>query len=310
MASGKDLVVQSNRVIEASYRLSLLEQRIILYAICDSREKQQGLSPDNWLTIDSKAFAKAFNLDPTNAYNQLIDAAKTLFDRMITLYDTEGDVRRIETHWLAAHARINATGEVQILFAQNIVPFITRLGSEFTAYRLDRVGQLSSAYSVRLYEFLLQYLSLGKRDIEIVQLRKVLGLEGEYEALDDLKRRIIDVSVDQINEHTDLTVAYTQRRTGRFITHLLFTIKSKSAPKAVKLTDEYVEAHARPYETAFDTRQRLRAELKNPAKNLPAPVAPTPTAPPAPPTPEGRELGKKTLAAAVAMLKSKRTPPD
>jgi plasmid replication initiation protein len=303
MASGKDLVVQSNRVIEASYRLSLLEQRIILYAICDSREKQQGLSPDNWLTIDSKAFAKAFNLDPTNAYNQLIESAKTLFDRMITLYDNEGDVRRIETHWLAAHARVDATGEVQVLFAQNIVPFITRLETEFTAYRLDRIGGLSSAYSVRLYEFLLQYLSLGKRDIEIEQLRKVLGLEGEYAALDDLKKRIIDVSVDQINERTDLTVAYTQRRTGRFITHLLFSIKSKSAPKAVKLTDEYVEAHARPYETAFDTRQRLRAELKN---GPPKPTAPPATpAPRVPQTPEERELGSRILAELVEKYKAK-----
>ena len=304
MASGKDLVVQSNRVIEASYRLSLLEQRIILYAICDSREKQQGLSPDNWLTIDSKAFAKAFNLDPTNAYNQLIESAKTLFDRMITLYDNEGDVRRIETHWLAAHARVDATGEVQVLFAQNIVPFITRLETEFTAYRLDRIGGLSSAYAVRLYEFLLQYLSLGKRDIEILQLRKVLGIgELEYEALDNLKCRVIDLSISQINEFTDLTVAYTQRRTGRFITHLLFSIKSKSAPKAVKLTDEYVEAHARPYETAFDTRQRLRAELKN---GPPKPTAPPATpAPRVPQTPEERELGSRILAELVEKYKAK-----
>ena len=32
-----DLVVKSNRLIEASYRLTLNEQRIILYAICRCR---------------------------------------------------------------------------------------------------------------------------------------------------------------------------------------------------------------------------------------------------------------------------------
>jgi len=212
-------------------------------------------------------------------------------------------VRRIETHWLAAHARVDATGEVQVLFAQNIVPFITRLETEFTAYRLDRIGGLSSAYAVRLYEFLLQYLSLGKRDIEIVQLRKVLGLEGEYAAIKDFKGLVIDTAISQINERTDLTVAYTQRRTGRFITHLLFSIKSKSAPKVVKLTDEYVEAHARPHETAFDARQRLRAELKN---GPPKPTqTPAPTAPRVPQTPEERELGSRILAELVEKYKAK-----
>lgn len=38
-----ELVVKSNRLIEASYRLTLNEQRIILYAICRCREEQTGL---------------------------------------------------------------------------------------------------------------------------------------------------------------------------------------------------------------------------------------------------------------------------
>lgn len=42
-----ELVVKSNRLIEASYRLSLNEQRIILYAICRCREEQKGLFPDS-----------------------------------------------------------------------------------------------------------------------------------------------------------------------------------------------------------------------------------------------------------------------
>ena len=82
--SGENVVAKSNRLVEASYRLTLVEQQMILYAICRAREEQKGLSADDWLTIDSKAFAAAFNTDPKNAYRQLNEAAATLYDRSIT----------------------------------------------------------------------------------------------------------------------------------------------------------------------------------------------------------------------------------
>jgi hypothetical protein len=78
------------------------------------------------------------------------------------------------------------------------------------------------------------------------------------------KHKVIDVSVDQINAHTDITTSYTQRKTGRNVTHLNFKINAKeAAPKAVKrpsLTRAYVEKHALPGESWEVARERLRAE--------------------------------------------------
>ena len=78
------------------------------------------------------------------------------------------------------------------------------------------------------------------------------------------KRKVIDVSVAQINAHTDITTSYTQRKTGHNVTHLNFKIDAKeAAPKAVKrpsLTRAYVEKHALPGESWEVARERLRAE--------------------------------------------------
>ncbi|MQT50325.1 RepB family plasmid replication initiator protein, partial [Pseudomonas helleri] len=46
MAEKSEVVVKSNRLVEASYRLNLVEQQIILFAISRSRDEQLGLSPD------------------------------------------------------------------------------------------------------------------------------------------------------------------------------------------------------------------------------------------------------------------------
>ena len=242
--SNSNVVAKSNRLVEASYRLTLVEQQMILYAICRAREEQKGLSANDWLTIDSKAFAAAFNTDPKNAYRQLNEAAATLYDRSITMYDTVGDSRRIETRWISAKARIDARGQVQIIFAPVVIPYLTRLEVEFTSYRLEKIGKLTSAYAVRLYELLVQYVGLGKREFELIDLRKTLGLEWEYPAIKNLKERVIDVAVAQINAHTDITTSYTQSRTGRTITHMTFAIKLKPAPKPAKAKPVIVEKPA------------------------------------------------------------------
>ena len=154
---------------------------------------------------------------------------------------------------------------MQLRFAPDCIPFITRLDkTEFTQYRLEKIGKLSSVYAVRLYELLVQYLSLGKREIEIFWLRGMLQVD--YPRIETLKTRVIDVSVKQINAYTDITTSYTQRKTGRTVTHLTFKIDAKeAAPKAVKapsLTRAYVEKHARVGESWETARERLRAERK------------------------------------------------
>ena len=267
MSAKKELVVKSNRLVEASYRLTLVEQQIILFAICRSREEQRGLSPDTPVTITAKDFATQFGTNENNVYRDLKQAMSTLFERHVVIHDTNpktGRPRMTKTRWISTASYIDGDGEIQIIFAPLMIPYITRLESEFTTYRLEKIGHLSSVHAVRLYELLLQYLGLGKREFEIPRLKETLGMEGEYPDIDNFKKRVIDSSVKQINAHTDITTSYTQRKTGRNVTHLNFKIDAKEvAPKAVKrpsLTRAYVEKNARPGESWEVARERLRAE--------------------------------------------------
>jgi len=257
--SKENVVAKSNRLVEASYRLTLVEQQMILFAICRAREEQKGLSADDWLTIDSKAFAAAFNTDPKNAYRQLNEAAATLYDRSITMYDTIGDPRKIETRWISAKARIDARGQVQIIFAPVVIPYLTRLEVEFTSYRLEKIGKLSSAYAVRLYELLVQYLSLGKREFELSELKKTLGMsELEYPRILDFKKWVVDIAVTQINAHTDITTSYTQSRTGRTITHLTFAIKLKPPAKPTKAAKPVIVEKPAPGVDRETAKKRIK----------------------------------------------------
>jgi len=261
MGEKTELVVKSNRMIEASYRLTLVEQQVILFAICRSREEQKGLSDADFVTVKALDFAAMFGSNKTNVYGQLKNAADTLFKRYVLIRDTHPDTgkpRVINTRWVSAIAYIADAGIVQLRFAPCCIPFITRLENEFTSYRLEKIGELSSAYAVRLYELLVQYLSLGKREFEIGALKAGLGVDDEYKRLAHFKKRVIDIAVKQINAHTDITTSYTQSRTGRTITHLTFAIKLKPAPKPTKAAKPVIVEKPAPGVDRETAKKRIK----------------------------------------------------
>ena len=234
MSLKKELVVKSNRLVEASYRLTEIEMQIVLYSICRSREDGVGLSPKDPLTIRADDFVARFGTNTNKVYGQLKNAMDTLYKRTLIIRDEDpktGKPRVVETRWISDKAYIDGAGQIQITFAHKVIPFISQLEGDFTPYLLKQIGRMTSVYAVRLYELLLQYLKFGKREISIVWLKDALQITG-YDALKDLKRRVIDVAVDQINKYSDINVSYTNIKTGRAITGFMFTIKRASTETA------------------------------------------------------------------------------
>ena len=105
---------------------------------------------------------------------------------------------------------------LKLFFAPAVVPLITRLEEQFTQYDIEQISELSSAYAVRLYELLICWRSTGKTPIiDLTEFRKRLGvLDTEYTRTDNLKMRVIELGLKQINEHTDITASYEQHKKG------------------------------------------------------------------------------------------------
>ena len=247
------LVVKSNRLIEASYRLSLNEQRIILYAICRCREEQKGLFPDLPVTITADSFLKQFpSVEKGSVYGQLKEAMNALYSRSVTIHDTDSATNKArvrETRWISEKAYIDGAGHIQIVFTPEVIKYITRLEVEFTSYQLEKVGHMTSAHAVRIYELLAQHRDLGNRTLNLAWLREALQLgPGEYKLTANFINRIIEPSVDQINKHSDITVSYKPKKTGRAITDFVFKVRDK-------------ERKAKATSTANDqaTREKLEA---------------------------------------------------
>jgi plasmid replication initiation protein len=228
-----DLVVKSNELIKASYTLGLVEQRLILMAIVQARETGEGITESTLLTIRAQDYAALFGVTKQAAYMAMSEAVETLFNRRVTVYQFIDDIyEQITVRWVTAMSHKPKTGVVRLRFGIEVVPEITRLEENFTSYELEQVAGLNSAYAVRLYELLIQWRTAGKTPLfEIEKFREQLGVnKDEYQRMELFKRRVLDLSVAQINEFTDIVVTYEQIKEGTKIVGFLFKFKQKSKP--------------------------------------------------------------------------------
>ncbi len=241
----KNQVVKSNQVIEASYQLSAVEQRIVLAAI--SRiPKNQPITDDELYPVSVNEL-QLLGVHEKTAYRDLKEGINRLYERSINL---SVDDKSIKMRWVQEVQFLDSQSVIGIRFSKPILPFISNLSREFTKYALSDIAGINSGYGIRIYELLVQYRQIGKREISVDNLRTMLELGKKYPLFADFKKRVIDTAVDQINEYSPLRVTYEQKKTGRKVTHITFSFKektrsigqeSKDIPKEFyKLTDAQI----------------------------------------------------------------------
>jgi len=226
-------VYKSNALIEASYRLSVYEQRIILACIAQVR-RDEPLTDQQLYTVSAQQVANMTGTQLGTAYQHLKTASERLFRREVTLHEApngQGGAKVRLTRWVQEVVYQKDQGTVALRFSQPMVPYLSQLTEQFTRYALTDVARMDSAYAIRLYELLCQWRDAGQREVSIERLREAFQLEGKYPAIKDLKRWVIEPAVEQINEHSPLWVKWDQRKTGRRVSHLTFAFGEKTDNK-------------------------------------------------------------------------------
>lgn len=227
-----DLVVKSNKLVQALQTLSLAETRVIQLAIVDARETGKGLTTEHPLELHADRYAKAFNVSHDAAYLTLIEAEDSLFKRQFTIVNDDESVTK--SRWIQDANYKKGEGKILVTLTRVVIDHVTKIdGFEqyFTTYHLKQTSNFKSVHAVRLYELLMQWKSISKTPMyELDTFRKQLGIGvNEYQRMEPFKRRVLDVAISQINEFSDITVEYEQHKSGRSISGFSFSFKKKKS---------------------------------------------------------------------------------
>lgn len=266
----KDLIIKDNTLINASYTISLTEQRILLLSIAKAQRTGSEINHNDYVHIHANEFIDAFGTSQQNVYRDLKTACDTLFSRE---FSYKQGSKLIRSHWLQSSIYDENNGSIEILFAKELIPFISQLKKRFTSYHLEDVSEMTSVYAIRLYELIIAWRSTHKTPVfEIDELRVKLGVEpDEYPRMDNFKMRVLDVAIKQINDLSNIQIEPEQHKKGRKIIGFSFTFIEMASPERDPKTIDWIDEN--PPKEEPPKRKRITEQeactMANPGEEWP-----------------------------------------
>ncbi len=221
-------VRKANHLIQKSrHQLSVAEQKAILYICSMIKPTDESLEYE----IEIADYIKVCGMvnSGTN-YEDVKNTLKLLRDKSWYLPpDENGD--EVLVGWLAKARTNKKTGLAKIVIDEDLKPFLLNVSERFTQYQLINILGLTSSYAIHLYEVLKSREWVGHWIVSVDDFKHqfIINKIKTYDKWAQVKRKVIDVAVNQINNHTDLNVEYLDNGIqGRKTTQIAFRIQSKS----------------------------------------------------------------------------------
>jgi plasmid replication initiation protein len=221
----ENIIVKKNEFLKFGYTLSLMEQRLLLACISQI-DSRSCLDMNKQFVVTVQEIQDLFSLDACNQmYGHLKTACNRLWGREIVTRDTKTTTR---LRWVWKVVYSDSEGLIKLNFSPDVIPYLSAITERFTKYKLKDVAEFKCIYSLRIYELFAQYQGVGFVSYDIDDLRALLDLNKKYLLYSEFRRNVIEKSVAEINNFSNLTVSYSEKRMGRKVIALLFHFKTKS----------------------------------------------------------------------------------
>lgn len=236
--------IENDFIFNAQYQLTAKEQKIILLLIANINPvKQKNFQTQ---TISVKALKNVIMGGNTKGsfYQEIKKLAFRLVKKGI-MFDTdvliEGRKFPGYVNWFQAVSPIkNDNGEVflEFLFSEKLKPFLLEL-RQYVQIDINQLTNLGSGFSIHLFQIfqakrnqMLKYQQQTKLHYELPELKKTLGIQNKYADWRNFKRKVIDLAIREINQHTNIKVDLKIIKKNGQVFSLEFAIEDKKNKKA------------------------------------------------------------------------------
>ncbi len=245
-----EMVVKSNTLVEASYRLSAQEQKVILSLAAKIKNQDEDFK--NY-TFSVKEFADITGARIDSKYHEVKNLTSRLLRRVFTINEADGP---LQLSWLSAAKYFDGEGLITLRFDPGLKPYLLQLKDCFTKFNLSMALRLKSSFSIRIYELLKQYEAIGSRSFLLADLKSALGISGnQYKLYGHFKSKVLKVAQEELAEKTDLTFEYEEIKVGRGVGKIAFIIKAQPVP--TRSVEPEPEAQSEPDDLVFTSLLEL-----------------------------------------------------
>ena len=121
------------------------------------------------------------------------------------------------------------SSKIVVSVHEDLKPFLLDLSVKYTKYAIANLAELKNVYSIKLFELLKSFQSLGYYETTITNLRKSLEIPDEnYKMYADLKKKVIEKAQREIAT-TTIYFEFKEEKIGKKVERIIFLIKSYEA---------------------------------------------------------------------------------
>ncbi len=246
---GIKLIRKSNDLIEARYKFDIWETRIFSTVLTQISSEDEDFKV---FRITPRDMIKEFDIHNGNAYELLREAAHSLMDKRFFInYEVKGAVREQRFHIIRSMDYLKEVSNeayreeneyIELAIEPEMKQLLLELKSRFTSYDMRNIIRFRSSYTVRIYEHLKQYESIGRRVLDIEYLKRIFELATEYPLFANFYQKIIEPALRDINLYADIEITNISKlKNGRKVESLLFEFRSK--PNAYEILNRRRKLH-------------------------------------------------------------------
>src|SRR5664280_617526 len=247
------IVTQANELVESRYNLTLGEQRLIFTMIARIQPEDEDFKPYN---IRLHELADFLGINKNHIYADCKKITKKLLEKVVEIQEPG---RLLQTHWVSSADYVDGTGVVMLTFDPLLKPYLLQLKGNFTSSKLEMLLSFKSQYTMRMYTLLKQYERLKEREIELQQLREILGIGKEqYKLYSNFRDRVLEPTKEELKLKADLYFEFDEIKYGRRVGAIRFRILSK---KLIEVTSDEALANVVPIALDLPTLEAKTSPL-------------------------------------------------
>lgn len=208
-------------IMNSNYDLSLEEQKLILTLASMVQPDDEEFKPYKFRIFE---FMKLLGVDTKTKYTEVPKITKELMKKVFEIQEEDN---LIQTAWISSAVYKKGSGYVELTFSPYLKPYMLKLNTMFTQYKLTNILSMKSKYSPRIYEILKcnEFKKQGYVELGVEELRKLLKAENIYPRYNDFKRKIILQTQKELKKISDISFEFEEIKTGRKVTSIKFYIK-------------------------------------------------------------------------------------
>lgn len=240
-----NLIVLQNRLLNAISDLSLNERRLIMFLSPLVRKAVDVEPTQRKFVVTANEFGKEYKINQKIVYKTLETISKTLHGKVFYVWLWRGNTKNERgVSWVAECEYLPNQGGIEIELTNTVVEMLTVFdkANPFTKYERQMITSLGG-YGIILFELIASCMHQQhkQKSYTIEYLREKFNCVDKYNVISEFKRNVLDPAIRDIENNTPYRITYSQIKTGRIVSSIIFDFDCVNDKKISKNKNNQIE---------------------------------------------------------------------